>query len=143
MKYFIQPNASAKHGYEFVVQDDAGNETIFAMNKKTGDGYIFVPEQFVEPLNRKLVKFTDFEGKGKYEVMRRDGTTRQSNGPKSTPAPKKSLAERGNILTDENDKKLWQELCKKIEHAELIAAAKAELDAKMAAYNKLLEEAQA
>lgn len=142
MKYFIQPNASAKHGYEFVVQDDAGNETIFAMNKKTGDGYIFVPEQFVEPLNRKLVKFTDFEGKGKYEVTRRDGATRQSNGAKSTPTPKKTLAERGNVL-EGDDKKLWQELCKKIERAELIAAAKAEVEAKMAAYNKLLEEAQA
>ena len=139
MKYYIQPNTAARHGYEFVVAHDDGHEEIIAMNRKTTDGYIHIPTDYIDAVNRKLVKFTDFEGKGRWEVTYRDGT-RKSDAPTQH---KVTMMERGNVLTDPEEKAMWQKLCKKIEHMELITKAKAELDAKQAAYEELLKGAQA
>lgn len=133
-KFFINPNPQTKHGYEFIVEHDDGTVEVHPMNKKTGDGYIFVPEMFISELNRKLVKFTDFEGKGKYEVTIREGKTKTASGESK---PKATLAELGNLLTSPEDKAMWQELCKKIEHAKLIAKAKAEYEAAKAKYESM------
>ena len=129
MKFYITPNSKSKHGYDLIVDNDGEMKTI-ELTRKTGDGYIHLPAEYHEILNRKLVKFTDFEGQEMYEVTRREGTTRittKSSGEPKIVKPKITMMERGNILEDPDDKRLWQELCKKIEHAELVAAAKAEM----------------
>lgn len=129
MKFYITPNNQSKHGYDLIVDNDGEMKTI-ELTRKTGDGYIHLPTEYHEILNRKLVKFTDFEGQEMYEVTRREGNTRtvtKSSGEPKVVKPKITMMERGNILEDPADKKLWQELCKKIERAELIAAAKAEM----------------
>lgn len=129
MKFYITPNNQSKHGYDLIVDNDGEMKTI-ELTRKTGDGYIHLPAEYHEILNRKLVKFTDFEGQEMYEVTRREGTTRtttKSSGEPKVVKPKITMMERGNILEDPDDKRLWQELCKKIERAELVAAAKAEM----------------
>lgn len=131
MKFFITPNSQSKHGYDLIVENDDRITKRIALTKKTGDGYIHLPAEYHEILNRKLVKFTDFEGQDMYEVTRRDGTARNVKKPEGVATvakPKITMIERGNILDDPVDKKLWQELCKKIERAELIAAARAEME---------------
>lgn len=138
MKYYIRRNPMAKHGYEFVVKSDDGSMNVVPMNKKTGDGYIFVPTEYVEAVNRKLVKFSDFEGVDLYEVTRREGISRAaSHGQPSQ--PKQSLMELGNLLTDEKDKAKWQELVKKIERAKLIARAQAEFERAKRALEALMQ----
>jgi hypothetical protein len=137
MKYFIKRNPMAKHGYEFLVESDDGSTIVVPMNKKTGDGYIFVPTEYVEALNRKLVKFSDFEGVDLYEVTRREGVSRAASHVQPS-QPKQSLMELGNLLADAKDKAKWQELVKKIEHAKLIAKAQAEYERSKAAYEALL-----
>jgi hypothetical protein len=141
MKFYITPNNQSKHGYDLVVDNDGEMKTI-ELTRKTGDGYIHLPAEYHEILNRKLVKFTDFEGQEMYEITRREGnarTTSKSSGEPKVVKPKITMMERGNILEDPADKKLWQELCKKIERAELIAAAKAEMTKWQQEIERLME----
>jgi hypothetical protein len=142
MKFFITPNSQSKHGYDLIVENDDGTTKRIELTRKTGDGYIHLPAEYHEILNRKLVKFTDFEGQEMYEVTKRDVATRsakKSENSTSIVKPKVTLIERGNILDNPEDKKLWQELCKKIERAELIAAARAEMEKWQREIEKLSE----
>lgn len=133
MKYFITPNAASKHGYDFIIDND-GERTAIELTRKTTDGYIHLPEAYHETLNRKLLKFTDFEGKGEYEITRREGRTiSQSNTTPKTPT--KGWVE---YLTDE-EKALYEQLKAKAEKR----AQAAKLKAQIAALEAQLTEAQA
>lgn len=108
-KFYITPNASSKHGYDFIIDDD-GIRTTIELTRKTGDGYIHLPQEYHETLNRKLLKFSDFEGKGEYEITRRDGRLINSTSVSTTPkAPSKGLEE----YLDNDDKVLYLALIEK------------------------------
>ena len=130
MKYFIKRNPMAKHGYDFVVESDDGQQTNMSIDKITPDGKSYVlPDN---PSGRRywaLSKVTadvnEIPAKGNEKIIH-------------DKQPKRTLMELGNLLTDEKDKAKWQELVKKIERTELIAKAQAEYERSKAAYEALL-----
>lgn len=83
----IRRNPSAKFGYEWVQITD-GQETVIALNKKTTDDYLYLPEN---PFNRRLIGL-NFLAKqpDEWEVTYRDAAPRTTTG---TSAPRKGLEE--------------------------------------------------
>lgn len=99
MKYQITPNASAKHGYDFVVLNDSGASTRIELTRKTTDGYLHIPAEYQDVLNRKLIKISDFEGKGVYEVTRREGAARSPKSSDSSPKSSDLMTKAEKYLT--------------------------------------------
>ena len=139
MKYFITTNSASKHGYDFIVEDENGARTSIELTRKTTDGYIHLPDQSHEVLNRKLLKFTDFEAYDEYEITRREGRSinrsTTTGVTTSTKAPKKNIEE---WLTDD-EKAIYMDLIAKAERR----AKKAQLMAQIAELEKQIAEAQA
>lgn len=134
MKFFITPNSQSKHGYDFII-DDNGARTIIELTRKTTDGYIHLPAEYHDALNRKLLKFTDFEGKGEFEITRREGRTISQSAPTTS---KKSASNYEDYL-EGADKEAF---------LALIAKAKRKMEteklkAQIAALEAQLAEAQA
>lgn len=130
MKYYAQFNKEAKHNYELVCVDDNGNETIIALNKKTTDNYLHMPECVVNDTNRRLVSITMIE---KANVDRFEITAREYKEPRTlNVAPKKGLEEwlEGDdkemfLALVEKAKKAREEANKKVPMTELEKAIKA------------------
>lgn len=138
MKYYITPNAASKLGYDFIIEDENGVRTSIALTRKTTDGYIHLPAQYHEILNRKLLKYTDFEGKGEYEITRREGRTINrsvTTGVTTTTKKTKNIEE---YLT-EDELKVYNELIAKAQYR----AKKAQLEAQIEELKAQLAEAQA
>lgn len=139
MKYFITPNTASKHGYDFIIEDENGERTTIELTRITSDGYIHLPQEYHEVLNRKLLKFTDFEGKGEYEITRREGRSINRSTTvgvtTSTKAPKKNIEE---WLTEE-EKAIYNDLIAKA----MRRAKKAQLEAQIEELKAQLAEAQA
>lgn len=135
MKYFIKRNPNTTTGYEFVTEHDDGQTTTQpitgkALEKKTGITWLRLPENGIgrKLCNQALVN----------EVYELTPAKTRTTSTGESPSPKKSLIEMGNYLTDKEDKAKWQELCKKIEHAQIVAKAQAEYERCKAAYEALL-----
>ena len=101
MKYYIQSNPQAKHGFELVKVDDNGDEIIVALDKKTADDYLYLPEDVVSATNRRLI---GINGIKKANVERYELTTKEYHEPRvlgPRPAngePRKKLED---YMTDE------------------------------------------
>lgn len=86
-KTIIRKSTSARFGYEWVEIVD-GNETVIALNKKTTDDYLHLPEN---PFNRRLIGLNFLAKQGdEWEVTYRDAAPRT---PSATTTPKKGLEE--------------------------------------------------
>lgn len=122
MKYFIVSNSQSKHGYDFVIENDNGERQTIELTRKTTDGYIHIPAEYHETLNRKLVKFTDFENVDCYEVTRRESVNRNVVSSKVS---SKSLED---YLSPE-DKEVYLSLVKKAMKNKEIEMLKSQIDA--------------
>lgn len=118
MKYFIQINPQAKHGFELVKVANDGQETIVALDKKTADDYLYLPQDVVDATNRRLI---GINGIKKANVERYELTTKEYREPRvlgPRPAngePRKKLDE---YMTEEE----------KATIADILAKAKARRD---------------
>lgn len=111
MKYYTQFNQNAKHNYELVCVDDNGNETIVALNKKTTDNYLHMPECVVNDTNRRLISIAMIE---KSNCDRFEIVAKEYKAPRVlTTSPRKGLEE----YLNEDDKKLFLELVEKAKKA--------------------------
>ena len=74
MKYYVQRNENARFGLECVAVDENGVEKVFALNKKTTDNYLFLPDECVIATNRKLVgiKIVKEANVDRYEITQRE-----------------------------------------------------------------------
>lgn len=138
MKYFITPNAASKHGYDFIIEDENGERITIELTRITSDGYIHLPQAYHEVLNRKLLKFTDFEGKGEYEITRREGRSINKSETKGVTTSTKKVKDIEEYLT-EDELKVYNELIAKAQYR----AKKAQLEAQIEELQRQLAEAQA
>lgn len=131
MKYYAQFNPDAKHNYELVCVNDNGEvESILALNKKTTDNYLHMPECVVNDTNRRLVSIAMIE---KANVERFEITPKDYKEPRTlNVAPKKGLEEwlEGDdkelfLALVEKAKKAREEAHKKVPMTELEKAIKA------------------
>lgn len=71
----IRKSATARFGYEWVEIHDDGTETIVALNKKTTDNYLYLPEN--NPFNRRLIGMNFLAKQGdEWEVTVREKSPR-------------------------------------------------------------------
>lgn len=70
MKIFIRRSENSKFGYEFVTEVN-GTETIQALDRKTPDECLYLPEN---PMNRKFISISKLEKSGGYlELISKTG----------------------------------------------------------------------
>ena len=130
-KFFITLNPQTPTGYQFVTKHDDGHEDIVSIDKITHDGKsVILP---ASDCGRQYWAISKIKADVN-EIPAKDATV-SSVGSQSK--PKVSLAELSKYLTSTEDKAMWQELSKKIEHAKLIAKAKAEYEAAKAKYESM------
>ena len=74
MKYFIQKNINTKFGYELVEVGDDGNENTIALNRKTTDNCLYLPENCKNDTNRALIsiKMLDKTVTDRYELVQKE-----------------------------------------------------------------------
>ena len=71
MKYVVRKSEVGKFGYEYVVIDDMGKEDIQALDRKTPDECLYLPQN---PMNRKFISISKLEKSGGYlELMSKVG----------------------------------------------------------------------
>lgn len=141
--YYVQRNQEAKHGYELVTIDDAGNEKIVALTRKTTDNYLHMPEECAKATNRRLISIAMIEKANvdRFEVTYREYREPRVLGPKTNDGTTKTATKDwADHLTDE-EKVVYEELKAKAERRAQIAALKAQMAADQARLAKL--EAQA
>lgn len=54
MKYFIDKSSTAKSGIMVVAVADDGTEAFEDLNKRTSDGYVYLPDYVVSATNRRM-----------------------------------------------------------------------------------------
>lgn len=105
IKTIIRKTTTARFGYEWVEIHDDGTETIFALNKKTTDNYLYLPEN--NPFNRRLIGMNFLAKQGdEWEVTVREKKT--NTNPTAAPS-RKGLEE----YLDGDDKILYLALVEK------------------------------
>lgn len=136
MKVVIRKNENTRHGWEWVEMMEDGQEVVKALNKKTTDNYLHLPEN---EFNRRLIGMNFLEKQGdEWEVTYRDVAPRTPSTEPST--PRKGLEE----YLEGDEKELYLALVKKaIENREKIkndpiAKAKAKYEAALKAYEALM-----
>lgn len=128
----IRKSTNARFGYEYVTIDAEGRETIVALNKKTTDNYLHLPEN---PFNRKLIGIAFLEKQGdQWEVTPREAKTKTTTNATTKP---KTLALEEYLEGD--DKELFLALKAKA----LANMEKAKLLAEIAKLQAELEELNA
>lgn len=151
MKYYIQPNATAKHGYELVKIDDNGNEVVMALDKKTTDNYLYMPDEVINATNRRLVGINGIKKANveRYELTPKEYKEPRVLGSHSNGEPRKKLdeyltQEEKDILTEllARAKARREEATKKVPLTPL-EKARREYERKKATYEKLMAEAEA
>lgn len=137
MKYFIQKNINTKFGYELVEVDSDNNENIIALNRKTTDNCLYLPENCKNDTNRALIsiKMLDKAATDRYELLPKEYKT-----PRVLGNSKKPLED---YLSDE-DKELYLALVEKAKKAREEATKKPmteeeKLKAKIAKYQAQYE----
>lgn len=150
MKYFIQLNATAKHGYELVKVDENGKEIIVALDKKTADDYLYLPDDVVKATNRRLIGINGIKKSGatRYELTMKEYHEPRVLGPRTESGSTKKLID---YLTDEEKATIEKLMAVAKERREAekskamspIEKARKEYERKKAAYEKLLAEAEA
>lgn len=143
MKYYVQFNEQAKHKYELVVVDEVGNEEIVALNKKTTDNYLHLPEDCVNATNRRLISIAMIEKANvdRFEITEKEFKAPRVLGPKTDTNRKQledylegeeremfiELLEKAKKAREEANKKM--PMSKEEKLLRRIARAQAELDA--------------
>lgn len=150
MKYFIQLNATAKHGYDLVKVDEKGKETIVSLDKKTADDYLYLPDDVVKATNRKLIGINAIKKSGatRYELTVKEYREPRVLGPRTESGPRKKLED---YLTDDEKATIAAIMEKAKERREAdkpvpltpLEKARREYERKKAAYEKLMSEAEA
>lgn len=121
-KTIIRKSTTARFGYEWVEITENG-ENVIALNKKTTDDYLHLPEN---PFNRRLIgiKFLDKQG-DEWEVTYRDAKPRTTSTTPKTTTPKNDIRE---FMTDD-EKAIYDDLMKKVENRMKRAAIIAQIEA--------------
>ena len=134
MKYYIQKNAQAKHGYELVKMSDNGDVEIIALNKKTTDNYLHLPEEVVTATNRRLIGMALLAKEGDmYEL-----TTKEPHEPRKL-APSGNGKKLLEYATDEERKTIEAIIAKCKERREkAINDPQTKLQAKIARQQALI-----
>lgn len=131
-KTIIRRTPSAKFGYEWVEISENG-EKVFALNKKTTDDYLHLPEN---SFNRRLIGLNFLAKQGdEWEVTYRDAAPRTTS---TTSTPRKGLEE----YLEGEDRETYLKLVEKAKANRDAQKAKpmtkAEMMAKLAEYEALL-----
>ena len=150
MKYFIQLNATAKHGYELVKVDEKGDETIVKLDKKTADDYLYLPDDVVKATNRRLIGINGIKKANveRYELTVKEYHEPRVLGPRTEGGVTKKLID---YLTDEEKATIEKLMAVAKERREAekskamspVEKARREYERAMAKYEKLKAEAEA
>lgn len=130
-KFFITLNPQTPTGYEFVTKHDDGHEEVVSIDKITHDG-----KSVILPTNDSGRQYWAIS-KIKADVNEIPAKDAIVSTTGSQSKPKASIIELSKYLTNPEEKRLWAELCKKIEHAKLVDKAKAEYEAAKAKYESM------
>lgn len=131
MKYYVNINLRAKHGWELQCEDGR----ILPLNIKTTDNYLKMPDEVVAATNRKYVSIAALDKTdGSYEVEPK--AVASSSGSRTTKSSIESLEE----YLEGEDLKLFKQLVAKANNVKALALAKAEAERAKAEYEKLLVE---
>lgn len=111
MKYFITPNTLTKHGFELIKVDENGIETVVALDKKTADDYLYLPDDVVKATNRRLIGINGIKKANveRYELTVKEYHEPRVLGPRDNSQPRKKLED---YLTDE-EKAIIEDLMNK------------------------------
>ena len=139
----IRKSATARFGWEWVEISEDGTEVVKALNKKTTDDYLHLPEN---PFNRRLIGLNFLAKQGdEWVVTYRDAAPRTTSGTTSS-TPHKGLEE----YLEGEDRELYLALVEKAKKNrdavknDPIAKAKAKYEAAQKYYESLLaKEAEA
>lgn len=134
MKYSIRKNNAAKHGYDFVITHDDGQEEIKAITAKTSDGYLKLPEN---PL-WKMARISLLEQTEGDLVLTEARPIKSNKAPTGTPSGNGKWL---NFVTEE-DKKLLMEIKDRAMKAMQIAIAKEAVARAKAQLEELMKGAE-
>lgn len=100
MKYFIQLNPLTKHGFELVEVKNDGTEIVRALDKKTADDYLYLPDDVVKATNRRLIGMNAIKKANveRFELTVKEYKEPRVLGPRDNSTPRKKLED---YLTDE------------------------------------------
>lgn len=131
MKYYVNINLRAKHGWELQCEDGR----ILPLNIKTTDNYLKMPDEVVAATNRKYVSLAALDKTdGSYEVEPK--AVASNSGSRTTKSSIESLEE----YLEGEDLELFKQLVAKANNVKALALAKAEAERAKAEYEKLLAE---
>lgn len=131
MKYYVNINLKAKHGWELQCEDGR----ILPLNIKTTDNYLKMPDEVVAATNRKYVSLAALDKTdGSYEVEPK--AVASNGGGRMTKSSVESLEE----YLEGEDLELFRLLVTKASNARAIAQAKAEAERAKAEYERLMVE---
>lgn len=138
----IRKSTTARFGWEWVEISEDGTEVVKALNKKTTDDYLHLPEN---PFNRRLIGLNFLAKQGdEWVVTYRDAAPRTTSGATSS-TPHKGLEE----YLEGEDRELYLALVEKAKKNrdavknDPIAKAKAKYEAALKAYEALTKGAEA
>lgn len=136
MKYYVQKNTERKHGYELVIIDDAGSESIQDLPRKTPDNCLYMPDEIINAVNRKFVSINMLEkaGQDRFEL-----TYREPREPRNLSKPLTNYMSDEDKIAFANAQKIIEEIIEKAKIAKandkvkpLTALEKAQLAVKKA-----------
>lgn len=119
MEFTVKLNNSAKYGYELVVTHDDGTTEVRALNQKTTDGYLRLPQDVYDATNKHYVSLKMLESLNGDDYVIETQTAKRNNKPKNSTTSTRGF----NMLNwlDDADKETYNALMKKALHAYNVA----------------------
>lgn len=108
-KYIIRNNSNSKYGYDFVIVNEDGTETIKELTSKTTDGYLRLPENH---LGQKMIALKKL-GSEDYELQQYEGRHTSSKGSSNGSTKKDDFLQALALCLDKDERKTFLELCTK------------------------------
>lgn len=108
-KYIIRNNSNSKYGYDFVIVNEDGTETIKELTSKTTDGYLRLPEN---PLGQKMIALKKL-GSEDYVLEKYEGRHTSSKGSSNGSTKKDDFLQALSLCLDKDERKTFLELCEK------------------------------
>lgn len=137
MEFTVKLNNSAKYGYELVITNDDGTTEVRALNQKTTDGYLRLPQDVYDATNKHYVSLKMLESLNGDDYVIETQAAKRNNKPKNSTTSTRGF----NMLDwlDDADKETYNALMKKALHAHNVAQITKQIEALEAQKAALLD----